>query len=64
MATNRNNMFFAQGAIYACGEVLQILEEHPDDKDRIEAIQMLRSAWMEAMILNEEKEILHELHTD
>lgn len=64
MATNRNNMFFAQGAVYACGEVLAILEEHTDDKDRIEAIQTLRSAWIEAMILNEEKEILHELHAD
>lgn len=57
-------MFFARGAVYACDQVLRILEEHTDDKDRIEVIQTLRSAWLEAMILNEEKEVLHELHTD
>ena len=59
MATRRNNMFFARGAVYACSTMLQIMDEIKDDAERIQVINEFRNRWQEDMINNYSLDVLN-----
>lgn len=59
MATNRNNMFFAQGAVYASSTMLQIMDEFKDDAERIQVINEFRNRWQESIINNFSLDVLN-----